>query len=248
MMGTILKKDVEHVGNLLLAIERQDVQSLMTSISYLTNVIVFENKKRLEYDLIEYINKYAFTKDFHLELSSMLTDLTDIISVYNLNIPSHFFLLTRAMFSIEGLVRDVNPDIVLLDELKPIVQRQILEQKNPVATGEKIINSMYELGNYMEEFPSDLRQTMKLVRRGKLKVNLQHEGMDPSVKALMKVGKKLIATMIVSAIFIIASVFVLADTDPKWKGIPVYTFITIGIGVVVGVVLSIRANSQENKE
>jgi len=248
MMGTILKKDMEYVGNMLLAIEKQDVKSLMSAISYLTNVIVFENRKGLEYDLLEYINKYAYTEDFHLKVSSMLTDLIDIISVYNLNIPSHFFLLTRAMFSIEGLIRDINPEIVLLDEIKPIVQKQMLEQRNPVATGEKIINSMYELGNYMEEFPSDLRQTMKLIRRGKLKVNLQHEGMDPSVKALLKVGKRLINTMIVSAIFLISSVFVLADTEPKWKGVPVYTFITIGIGIILWIILTIKSNSQENDE
>jgi len=245
MMGTILKKDVEHIGNMLIAIESQDVKMLMNSISYLTNVVVFENRKRLEYELVEYINKYAFTKDFHLQVSSMLTDLIEVISVHNLTIPSHFFLLTRAMFSIEGLIRDLNPKIVLMDELKPIVQKQIMAQRNPVATGEKILNSMYDLGNYLEEFPSDLRQTMKLVRRGKLKVNMQHEGMDPSVKALVKIGRKLINTMIVSAIFIIASVFVLADTDPKWKGIPVYTFVTVGIGILVWIIASIKMNSQD---
>lgn len=246
MMGTILRKDMEHLGNLLLSIESQDVKTMMIAISYLTNTVVFENRKRLEYELVEYINKYAFTANFHLHISKMLTDLTDIMSKYNLQVPAHFFLLTRAMFSIEGLVRDLNPDIVLMEEIKPIVTKRILDDRNPVTTGEKIINSMYELGNYLEEFPSDLRQTMKLIRRGKLKVNLQHEGIDPTVRTLNRLGKQLIIVILVSAIIIGSSVFILADTNPKWGGIPVYSLIGYLLAIFIGAYLLMKMYKKEN--
>lgn len=245
MMGTILKKDMEQLGNLLLAIEKQDVKVMMNAISYLTNVVVFENRKSLEYELIEYINKYAYTPDFHLKISQMLTDLTDVMSNHNLQIPSHFFLLTRAMFSLEGLVRDLDADIILMNEIKPIVTKRIMDDRNPITTGEKIINSMYELGNYMEEFPSDLRQMMKLIRKGKLSVNLKHEGMDPTVKTLNRVGKQLIIVLLVSAIILGSSVFVLADTHPQVNGVPVYSIIGYLIAIFLGIYLLLRMYKKE---
>lgn len=247
MMGTLLKKDKEHLGNLLLAIEMQDVKLMMDAISYLTNVIVFDNKKNLEYELIEYINKYAFTKDFHLQVGQMLTDLTEVMNNYHLQIPSHFFLITRAMFSIEGLVRDLDSEIVLMEEIKPVIKRRILDDRNPVTTGEKIINSMYDLGNYLEEFPSDLRQTMKLIRKGKLSVNLKHEGIDPTVKTLNRLGRQLIIVILVSSIILGSSVFVLADTDPKLIGIPVYSLLGYTFAVVLGFYLLLKLYKNESE-
>lgn len=248
MMGTILKKDMEQLGNLLLSIEMQDVKMMMNAIAYLTNVVVFENKKSLEYELIEYINKYAFTKDFHLQVGQMLTDLTEVMTNHQLHIPSHFFLITRAMFSLEGLIRDLDHEVVLMNEIKPIIKKRILEDRNPVTSGEKIINSMYDLGNYLEEFPSDLRQTMKLIRKGKLRVNLKHEGIDPTVKTLNRLGRQLIIVILVSSIILGSSVFVLADSNPKIIGIPVYALLGYLLAIILGVFLLLRLYQKESEQ
>lgn len=248
MMGTILKKDKEYLGNLLLAIEMQDVKLMLTAISYLTNVVVFENRKSLEYELIEYINKYAYTENFHLQVGQMLTDLTEVMNNHNLHIPSHFFLITRAMFALEGLVRDLDSNIVLMDEIKPIVRARLMDDRNPVTSGEKIISGLYDLGNYLEEFPSDLRQTMKLIRKGKLSVNLKHEGIDPTVKTLNRLGRQLIIVILVSSIVIGSSVFVLADTNPKLWGIPLYALIGYLFATFLGFYLLLRLYKKESEE
>lgn len=247
MMGTILKKDREYLGNLLLAIEMQDVKMIMDSISYLTNVIVFDNKKSMEYELIEYINKYAYTKNFHLQIGQMLTDLTEVMNNHHLQIPSHFFLITKGMFSLEGLVRDLDNEIVLMDEIRPIIMTRIIDDRNPVTTGEKIINSMYDLGNYLEEFPSDLRQIMKLVRKGKLSVNLKHEGMDPTVKTLNRLGRQLIIVILVSSMILGSSVFVLAETEPMVIGVPLYAILGYFFSIFLGIYLLLRLYKNENE-
>jgi ubiquinone biosynthesis protein len=248
MMGTLLKKDMEQLGNLLVAIEQQDVKTMMNAIAHLSNVVVFENKVSLEYELIEYINKYAYTNNFHLQVGQMLTDLTDVLNKHNLQVPSHFFLLTRAMFSIEGLVRDLDPEIVLMDELKPVIVKRIMDDRNPVTTGEKIINSMYDLGNYLEEFPSDLRQTMRLIRKGKLSVNLKHEGMDPTVKTLNRLGRQLIIVILVSSIVLGSSVFILADTKPHWGGVPAYAILGYIFAFFLALYLLARLYKQEEEQ
>lgn len=248
MMGTILKKDREYIGNLLLAIEMQDVKMMLEAISYLTNVVVFENRKSLEYELIEYINKYAYTKDFHLQIGQMLTDLTEVMNNHHLQIPAHFFLITKGMFSLEGLVRDLDDEIILMDEIKPLIMTRIVDDRNPVTTGEKIINSMYDLGNYLEEFPSDLRQTMKLIRKGKLSVNLKHEGMDPTVKTLNRLGRQLIIVILVSSMILGSSVFVLAETEPKVVGVPLYAIIGYFMSVFLGIYLLLRLYKNENED
>lgn len=250
MMGTLLKKDMEHLGNMVLAIQQQDVKILMSAISYLTNTVVFENQKRLEYDLVEYINKYAFTDNFHTKVSEMLTDLTNVMIQHNLNIPGHFFLLTRAMFSIEGLVRIMNPEISLMDEIRPVIEKRIIHDRNPITTGEKIINSMYDLGNYLEEFPSDLRQTMKLIRKGKLKVNMQHEGIDPFVNSIKVVGRQIVSAVLIAAFVLSAAVFIMTDIHPQWLGIPVYSYISISFALIIGIYqwLHIQQEKNENDE
>ena len=151
------------------------------------------------------------------------------------------------MFSLEGLIRDLDNDIVLMEEIKPIIKKRIIEDRNPITSGEKIINSMYDLGNYLEEFPSDLRQTMKLIRKGKLRVNLKHEGMDPTVKTLNRLGRQLIIVILVSSIILGSSVFVLADTDPKIIGIPVYSWLGYFLAIFLGIYLLLKLYKTESE-
>lgn len=240
MMGSILRKDMQHLGMLILAIEKEDVNMMMRSIMSLTDTVAFDNRRRLEYDLIEYINKYAFTSNFHLHISQMLSDLVVIIRQHNLKVPSHFFLLIRASFSVEGLVRHLDPEIELMSIIRPILEARLKEEMNPLSTGKRILNSLYGLASYLEDFPSDLRQTMKMLRRGKIKVDLEHKGMDPFIYTLRRVSQQMVYAILVSAIFVCSVVFVLLDTKPMWGNVSAFGVIGFSLSGLLGIILFIR--------
>jgi ubiquinone biosynthesis protein len=240
MMGTILRKDMQQLGALVLSIQDQDVQQMMRAIMVLTDTVQFDNRRQLEYDLIEFINRFAYTPDFHMHVSEMLAELTVIIRQHNLKVPAHFFLLTRACFAIEGLVRQLDPEIELMTILRPVVEARVRQEANPLSTGKRILKSLYDLAGYLEEFPSDLRQTMRMIRRGKFKVDLEHKGMEPFVYTLRKVTQQMIAAIMVSAIFLGSVILLILDVGQTWHGISIAGLIGLIISGMVGFIVMLR--------
>lgn len=247
MMGTILRKDMQSLGMLILSVEQQDVQNIMRALTELSETPYFENKKRLEYDLVEFVNKFAFTDDFHLLMSEMLVELSEIIRAHNLHVPSHFFLLMRASFAVEGLVRTLDPDIVLMDQVRPIIDKKIMQELNPISTGRKLLTSLYDLAAYMEDFPSDLRQTMRLIRSGKMIVDIEHRGMEPFVHTLEKVSHQMMATILVSAMLLASIIFVFTDVGPKWNNFSLYAMIGFALSTLVGSLLMLRVRKAQKE-
>ena len=83
-------------------------------------------------------------------MGNVLLQLKDIIVRYDLKVPAHFFLLARSMVTIEGLIRNLDPQIDMLAIAQPYLLSAIAKKLNPFKLGMKVLNGLYEIANYME--------------------------------------------------------------------------------------------------
>ena len=90
----------------------------------------------------------------------------------------------------------------------------IIKKYNPIKMGKKVANSIVELADYMEEFPSDLKNAIRKINSGQVKVDLTHKGIDPMVHTLQRITKQLITTFIMVALIIGASLFIVFEIHP----------------------------------
>ena len=63
----------------------------------------------------------------------------------------------------------------------------------------------------MEEFPSDLKNAIRKINSGQVKVDLTHKGVDPVIRTLQRITKQLITTFIMVALIIGASLFIVFE-------------------------------------
>jgi len=109
MMGSIMRRDMENLGNLILAIEDGNIKRIIKYIHFLGDISLINDSRQLEFDVHEFVGKYSVTEKYQDNISEILLDLKDIIIKHELKVPAHFFLLTRAMVSVEGILRKLDP-------------------------------------------------------------------------------------------------------------------------------------------
>lgn len=232
MMGSILPRDIQIFGQLFLAITRKDVNRVIRALQRLTNNMAIKNIRDLEFDINEFIEKHYVRSVHKNEMSTIMIELKNIIIAHGLKVPTHFFLFARSLVTIEGVIQKLDPELDQFALVQPYLLRIMSKKFNPIKMGEKVLNSIYELGGYMEEFPRDIKNAIRKINSGQIKVDLTHKGIDHMVHIMQRVTKQLITAFIMAALIIASSLFIISDIHPLWRGISVIGIICI---VIIGI-------------
>ena len=234
MMGSMLPRDILIFGKLFMAITERDVKKIIRVLQQLSNNAPILNRRELELDINEFVEKY-YVRDIHKnEMSTVLLELKDIIIAHGLKVPTYFFLFARSLVTIEGVLEKLDPDLEQFEIVKPYLRYSVTRRYNPLHMGVKIVNSFVELTDYIDEFPQDLKNAIRKINTGQIKVDLTHKGIDPMVHTLQRITKQLIAAFLMVALIIGAALFIVFEIGPLWKGISVLGMTSFTLAVILG--------------
>ena len=235
MMGSILPRDIKIFGQLFLAITSKEVNKIIVALQQLSNTTVIQDMRGLEFDINEFVEKY-YVRDIHdNEMSTVLLELKDIIISHGLKVPTHFYLFARELVNIEGVIRKLDANLEQFEMVRPYLSKSVTKNYNPLIIGKKVLNSIYELSNYMEEFPRDLKNAIHKINRGQIEVDLTHKGIDPMVHTIRRVTKQIVTAFIMVALIVGSTLFIISEIPPIWNG-----FSVIGLlGILLTIILAI---------
>jgi ubiquinone biosynthesis protein len=235
MMGSMLPRDIQVFGKLFLAIKRKEVNKIIKALQMLSSDMVVDDMRRLEYDITEFVEKY-YARDAHKnEMSTILLELKDIIIKNGLLVPSHFFLFARSLVTLEGVVQKLDPKLDQFDMVKPYLSSAVSKGFDPLKLGEKVFNSIYELSSYMEEFPRDLKNAIRRINSGQVKVDLTHKGIDPMVHTINRVTKQLVSAFIMVALIIGAALLITFNIKPLWGDYSLFGIVCAIAAVIIAI-------------
>jgi ubiquinone biosynthesis protein len=247
MMGSILPRDIEVFGKLFLAITRRDVNQIIKALQQLSNYTNIKDFRALEFDINEFVEKHYVRSIHKNEMSTILLELKDIIIAHGIKVPTHFFLFARSLVTIEGVVAKLDPELDQFAIVKPFLIRAVAKNFNPIRFGEKALNSMYELSNYIEEFPRDLKNAIRKINRGEVRVDLTHKGVDPIVHTIHRITKQIVTAFIMAALIIGGSLFIISGIRPLWGDISVIGIVFIAFSIILafGMIRDIRRGDHD---
>ena len=234
MMGSILPRDVKLFGELFIAITRKDVRKIITSLQDISNTPVIGDMRELEFDINEFVEKY-YVRDVHdNEMSTVLLELKDIIVNHGFKVPTHFYLFARALVTIEGVIKKLDPDLDQFEMVRPFLSKSVSRKYNPIQMGRKVLNSIYEMTDYMEAFPRDLKNAVRKINKGQIEVDLTHKGVDAVVHTMHRITKQVVTAFIMVALIIGSTLFIITDIKPLWNGISVIGILGFVITIILG--------------
>jgi len=234
MMGSMLPRDISIFGKLFISISNKDVKNIIKTLQQLSDNAPITNMRGLEFDINEFVEKYYVREVHENEMSTILLELKDIIIAHGLKVPTYFFLFARSLVTLEGVLSKLDPKLEQFEIVKPYLRTSVAKKFNPIKMGKKVVNSVLEITDYMEEFPSDLKNAIRTINSGKVKVDLTHKGIDPMVHTLQRITKQLIAAFIMVALIVGASLFIVFEIGSLWNGISVLGMASFALAIILG--------------
>ena len=233
LMGSIMPRDIEMFGRMFTAVKDKDVRLIIKALQQMSGAYAIKDMRKLEYEINEFVNNYSASNLHQNEMSHVLLELRDIIIEHGLNVPSHFFLLARSMVTVEGVIKNLDPELDMMEVAKPFMRRIIAKKLNPIAWGKKIFNTLYEFGSNMEDFPRDLKNAIRRINSGQLNVSLNHKGIDPMVHTFNRITKQIVTALLVTGLLVGSVMLITNEIGPTWRGYSVVGEVGIAIAAIL---------------
>ncbi len=181
----------------------------------------------------------AFIDQYHgvplkqLSLTGMLTDLMAILREHQLSLPPDLILLIKALITLEGMGRQLDPDFDMVSEIHPFLRRTLLLRYSPDALAKRGWQSMTSMINLFSSLPKDLDELIKSARRGALQVKVDVTRLDSFAERLDGAASRLTVGTVTSALIIGSSIVMTVKGGPTLFGLPMFGLIGF-IGAAIG--------------
>lgn len=191
------------------------------------------NEGELLDEVEAFIDRYHGVPLKQLNLLALLGDVTKILRDHHLVLPTDMAMMIKAVTTIEGLGRLLNPDYQIAEETEPVLRRLVKEQYAPQALIRRGWDALHEGLDLLAELPREIHQLTHVARRGQLRLGLDVAQIDRFGKELNRAANRLTIGLITSACIlgaaIIAATSDRAGTDAT-TSLGLYILAGAGIG------------------
>ncbi|RMF90542.1 MAG: AarF/ABC1/UbiB kinase family protein [Methanobacteriota archaeon] len=215
----------------LVAVAKRDSRELAEALIDLGAVSEEPDIPAFSMDLEHLLDKYYGTPLKKLNLGEMLEDVLAVMTRHHVRMPPNLSLLTIALWSMEGLVRNIDPDFNSFEANKPFLQRMISRRISPVHRLREFGNNVVEYYDLMEDLPRRLNRITNKIERGELKIIFRDERLENLNVVIDKASNRLIIGAIISTIIMGSAIVILSGREPVIFGIPLVeaSFLAAGL-------------------
>ncbi|MBW8312358.1 MAG: ubiquinone biosynthesis protein UbiB [Rhizobium sp.] len=213
----LVRRDAAQVGEVLLewaADERVDESALFEEVE-------------------QFIDHYHGVPLKELHLGVMLTEITALLREHRVMLPPDLAMMVKVLVTLEGVGRRLDPDFDMASEAAPFLRRVMLARYAPRALARRGRRAVGDTVGLLAALPSQLRQGLRALRRGRLNINLDVERLQRFGEQVDHSANRLTVGIVVAALIVGSSIVMTVEGGPTLLGLPLFGLLGF-LGAVAG--------------
>ena len=204
IMGSLTQEDQRYLAHNLLAFFNQDYKEVVRLhlesgwVPTDTDAAAFET-------VIREVCEPIFEKPLsEISFGYFLVTLFQTARAFNMEVQPQLVLLQKTLLNIEGVGRELYPDLNLWETAKPFMERWMAERLSPVAALQRMAEHAPEIIEALPRIPDLLMNTDRDLRLLRSTIKRQKQSLDELNKNLASRQKTARRTRLFGALLIIA--------------------------------------------
>ncbi len=243
MIGKLMQSQKYAFAGVFISLAKQDAKSMAINLRRLSIDHEIDDMRAFEYDLNDLIQDYIVLARDDISVKDFTARLRKIAYKYKLQIPGVIFLILRSLAILEGIARTLDPEIDVLEKIKPFGIKLIAEQYSLKNISSEVSHSLAQAFTLFYNLPLEMRDIVKQVRKGKIVLNTRQMGFERYQRQLEFVATRIVLSIIVGAL-IIASALSYGNAIGKevggLLGVPYFSIFCLLIAAFLGMIIFIN--------
>lgn len=241
MIGMLDDDMREQLIDLFVAVARQDVDAAVNLVLKIGEPYREIDHPLLQVDMRDFVANYYGIELERLNVGHMLSDFVGILRQHGIRCPGSISLLIRALVTLEGIGRRLDPGFNLAKYLQPFVESLVKERYQPSSVAERLIEKTKRLGALAEQVPEYAVRTLKKLSEDDLHLQLKLDGRDHFTTELERASNRIVVGVVMASLIVASALLIRAGAQTMWFTVPVYVASSLlGAWLVYGIFRSGR--------
>jgi ubiquinone biosynthesis protein len=220
MVGIVDRQTREIFVELVDSVVRRNESRAAQVLLRLTTWDEQPDLRELERDLSDFMGRHLYRPLREIEVGKLLQDLLQIATRFRLRSPPDIFLMLKAISTVEGVGRMLDPEFDMIAQATPFIQKAIMDRFKPQRLSEDLGDLALRLYQFLHQFPKDMLDLAELLRRQKLSLQIEHRGFEKLLATHDQISNRISFAIIIAALIVGSALIILSKTPPLVYGIP----------------------------
>lgn len=221
MMGRLSRQNREDFTDLLLDIIARRERKVTDGVLKLTNHYGDIDREALSRDLSAMLDRYLYLPLKELEAGKIFQNLMELVSQHKIYFKPNLYLMMKSLSTAEAVGQMLDPDLELIRLAEPFMRKVKTDRMRLGRIADETGITTGEYLALIRELPDELRSILTQVRKGKMKLEFEHLGLETLRAVLDQASNRISFAIVLAALIIGSSLIVLSGIPPKWYGIPI---------------------------
>jgi ubiquinone biosynthesis protein len=188
----------DQLVDLLVALVRNDTDGITRSMIRLGGNPRVDTTE-LRRDMQRFMVRYYGLSLSEVSVNELLGEVFRIAYYHRIQLPADFALLGRTLAILEGVARQLDPQIVLVEVAQPFATRLVRERFTAQRIGGNLLRSLREINTLAESMPRRVENLLTRVEHDDLLLNLRLTDTEQFGKKLDSVVNRIAFALVVGA-------------------------------------------------
>jgi ubiquinone biosynthesis protein len=201
----------------------------------LTQWEVEPERRILEREVADFMGRHLYKPLKDIQIAKLLRELLELATRFRLRLPADIFLMMKALSIVEGVGQMLDPDFDMIAQATPFIQRVKLERFRPQRIAGDLMELTSRMFQFFQRFPKDLLDIAELIRRQKLRVQIEHKGLEHMLATHDQISNRISFSILIAALIIGSALIVISETPPLIFGISLIGIILFFAAAIMGI-------------
>ena len=239
MIGFIPPTSKEAFSSLIMSINNADYINLAKAVLDLCNHSEVQNMEDFNMAIFMLVNKYIDMPLENINIEDIFNELISIIREFRLMLSGNIMLLIKSLIVLEGVGRDLDKDLKLIEHIKPFAFKYVKEQLKPDNLLKQSRNLINDYFHVLKNVPSDLGEVISLMKKGNIRIQLEHKKLDTLANTLDSLGDRLSYSIVLASLIISSGLIIATKMPPLIHGISLVGLVGFLLSGIMGFIMII---------
>lgn len=232
LVGRLSESQQDSIIDLVLTTLTGDVDGISRTLLTMGKPIGRINLRHFKADIRTIRDKYLAMNLGDIEVGEFVQEVMNAAQTHRIRINTNYAVLTKAAMTIEGIMRELEPDLDIMKKGMPYAKQLAARRFSARKILQGVVNSSMGFSGFVQQIPQQMDQIMMDLESGNLTITVKNDSLDEIGTFLNTLGTRVFLGIIAAGLAVAAAQLL--------RGFELMVF-DVPVTVIGGVALAIIA-------